>query len=57
MGFADYIMLVIILGFGASVLVSVGLQVIVSMVAIAYRPKPRKLSVRQHYYDFDQDEY
>jgi len=56
MDFADYIMVVLILGLGASVIFSVALQAVVTMVAVVYKPKPRTLSVRQHHYDFDQDE-
>lgn len=56
MDFADYLMVVLILGLACSVAFGIALQAIVTVMATVYRPKPRGLSVRQHYYDFDRDE-
>lgn len=55
MDFADYLMVILILGLAGSVVFSIALQAVVSVMAVVYRPKPRGLSVRQHYYDFDSD--
>lgn len=54
--FFDWIMAFLILGLAGSIVFGVLLQVIVGAMAVVYQPKPRRLSVRQHYYDFDQDE-
>ena len=51
----DWFMAILILGLAGSVIFGVLLQVIVGMMAVVYQPQPSKLSVRQHYYDFDSD--
>ncbi len=56
MNIFDWFMAILILGLAGSVVFGVLLQVVVSMMAVVYRPAPRGLSVRQHYYDFDKDE-
>jgi len=45
MDFADYIMLVLILGLGASVIFSVALQAVVTMVAVVYKPSRNSYSL------------
>lgn len=51
----DWIMAIAIFGLLGSIVFGVLLQVLVGFSALVYEPKPSKLSVRQHYYDFDSD--
>jgi hypothetical protein len=53
----DWIMGIAILGLGASIIFGALLQALSMFIVIGNKAKPPTLSVRQHYYDFDRDEY